>query len=111
MYFFIKLPANIRSSQETVVNQQDLDELSDFARRTARTAGALLRENLPRRHRVQHKGVVDLVTEVDRLSEEAIVKAIHAAYPDHPVLAEEGSGRAESGDLRWIVDPLDGTTN
>jgi len=93
------------------MNEPALDELLDFAGRTARAAGDLLRERSSRRHRVEHKGAVDLVTEMDRLSERVIVEAIHSAYPEHPVLAEEGTGRAESSILRWIVDPLDGTTN
>ena len=93
------------------MNEPALDELLDFARRTARMAGGLLLEKVSRRHRVERKGVIDLVTEVDRLSERAIVEAIGSAYPEHSVLAEEGSGRAEAGGLRWIVDPLDGTTN
>jgi len=93
------------------MNEPPLDELLDFARQTARMAGGLLRERAHRRHRVEHKGAVDLVTEVDRLSEGAIVGAIHSTYPEHPVQAEEGTSRSESSALRWIVDPLDGTTN
>ena len=93
------------------MEQPSLDELLDFARETARMAGALLREKAHHRHRVEHKGVVNLVTEMDRLSEQTIVQAIHAAYPDHHVQAEEGTGREGSGVMRWIVDPLDGTTN
>jgi len=93
------------------MNESPLDELLDFARTTARMAGDLLKKRASRGFRVEHKGAVDLVTEVDRHSEQAIVEAIRSAYPNHSVLAEEGTIRAESSALRWIVDPLDGTTN
>ena len=59
---------------------------------------------------VQHKTLNDLVSEVDRASEAAIIETIHAAYPDHAILAEE-SGAAGESDYAWIIDPLDGTTN
>lgn len=59
---------------------------------------------------VQHKTLNDLVSEVDRASEAAIIETIHAAYPDHAILAEESGATGES-DYVWIIDPLDGTTN
>ena len=52
----------------------------------------------------------DLVTELDRRSEALIVERLRSAYPDDAVIAEEGSSVAGSG-ARWVVDPLDGTTN
>ncbi len=54
---------------------------------------------------------IDLVTEVDRLSEEAIRREIAATYPDHVVLGEEAGQAAGEAVHRWIVDPLDGTVN
>ena len=59
---------------------------------------------------VRHKSLNDLVSEVDRAAEEAIIDIIHAAYPEHAILAEE-SGAAGRSDYVWIIDPLDGTTN
>lgn len=60
---------------------------------------------------VSRKGAVDLATDADRASEEAIVSAIRRTFPRHDILAEEGDyGRFDSI-YRWIVDPLDGTTN
>ena len=73
----------------------------------ARAAGAVLcrpPEGL------RHKGAVDLVTQVDLASEEVLRAAFARHTPDIPVLAEEGGG-AEGIETRWIVDPLDGTTN
>ena len=74
-------------------------------------AGQLLMERFGPRQKVDHKGEIDLVTDDDRHSEQAIVKAIRAVYPDHLILTEEGTSRGGEGHVRWIVDPLDGTTN
>jgi myo-inositol-1(or 4)-monophosphatase len=62
---------------------------------------------------VTTKGPKDFVSEVDRAAEAAIVETIHAVYPDHAILAEEGTGRGKNADAEhtWIIDPLDGTTN
>jgi myo-inositol-1(or 4)-monophosphatase len=59
---------------------------------------------------VRHKSLNDLVSEVDRAAEEAIIHTIRAAYPDHAILAEESGASGESEHV-WIIDPLDGTTN
>ncbi len=62
---------------------------------------------------VSTKGPKDFVSEVDRGAEAAIVETLLAAYPDHAILAEEGTakGANASADYLWIIDPLDGTTN
>jgi myo-inositol-1(or 4)-monophosphatase len=61
---------------------------------------------------VRHKGLVDLVTDVDVQSEHLISEAILSAFPTHAILGEEGGARAGSdARYRWIIDPLDGTTN
>lgn len=59
------------------------------------------------------KGPKDFVSEVDRAAEAAIVDIIHATYPDHAILAEEGTAKGANVDAEhvWIIDPLDGTTN
>jgi myo-inositol-1(or 4)-monophosphatase len=59
---------------------------------------------------VRHKSLNDLVSEVDRASEQAIVDTLKTAYPDHAILAEE-SGASGRSDYVWVIDPLDGTTN
>ena len=53
----------------------------------------------------------DLVTEVDRSAEQEIVKAIRAARPDDEIIGEEGTNLRGTTGVRWILDPLDGTTN
>jgi myo-inositol-1(or 4)-monophosphatase len=62
---------------------------------------------------VTSKGPKDFVTEVDRAAEEAIVETLIEAYPQHGVLAEEGTAgdRNQDAEYVWIIDPLDGTTN
>jgi myo-inositol-1(or 4)-monophosphatase len=62
---------------------------------------------------VKTKGPKDFVSEVDHAAEAAIVETLHAAYPDHAILAEEGTARDRNRDAEnvWIIDPLDGTTN
>ncbi|HEY7912853.1 MAG TPA: inositol monophosphatase family protein [Blastocatellia bacterium] len=83
----------------------------DFAVRVAKDAGRLLRDRLGTNIQVGHKGAINIVTDLDLASEQLIREAIATYYPRHEVLAEEG-GLAESrSDYRWIVDPLDGTTN
>lgn len=78
----------------------------------ARQAGAILLDGLGRVERIQFKGQVDLVTEVDQRSEAAIVKFVNARFPDHRIVAEEGSGDPTGASpYRWLIDPLDGTTN
>ena len=60
---------------------------------------------------VEHKGTVNLVTEVDLAAEEWIVSRIRKAFPTHSILAEEKHNNVPAGDVRWVIDPLDGTTN
>jgi len=86
-------------------------ELLSFAEAVAREAGALLRERFGTRLDVRHKGRINLVTEVDLLAEQCIRRQIQAHFPDHSILAEEEGLTETASAFRWIVDPLDGTTN
>ena len=88
-----------------------MKELSDFSRHLARKAGKLLADRFTRQNPVYYKGTIDLVTEADRMSEELILSEIGRRYPDHGVLSEESEEKDGRTALRWIVDPLDGTTN
>jgi myo-inositol-1(or 4)-monophosphatase len=61
---------------------------------------------------VRRKGENDFVTQADKESEAAILAEIRKSFPDHRILAEEGSGAGQgTGDYEWLIDPLDGTTN
>jgi myo-inositol-1(or 4)-monophosphatase len=77
----------------------------------AREAGALLMEHFARRVTIEYKGEVDLVTAADRASEQLVVDRLRARWPEHGIVAEEGTRSETGADYRWYVDPLDGTTN
>lgn len=83
----------------------------EFIEATAREAGALLRERIDDLHTVRYKGEINLVTEADRLSEALIMERIRGTFPDHGILTEESPEITNGSRFRWIVDPLDGTTN
>jgi myo-inositol-1(or 4)-monophosphatase len=92
------------------------NSLLNFAIQTARDAGRILAERFGRTLQITNKGELDLVTESDLASERLIIERIKTYYPRHAILAEE-SGASEPADRdgqdewRWIIDPLDGTTN
>jgi myo-inositol-1(or 4)-monophosphatase len=80
--------------------------------RLAERAAAIHREGLERGFQVQEKSsATDYVTEIDRAAEAAIVEGILAERPDDGILGEEGTDRAGTTGVRWVVDPLDGTAN
>jgi len=83
----------------------------NFAIRVAQDAGRLLRDRMGTSFDISHKGDINLVTEVDLASEKLIREAIATHYPRHQVLAEEGGLAETTSEYRWVVDPLDGTTN
>jgi myo-inositol-1(or 4)-monophosphatase len=86
----------------------------NFAIETARQAGQILLEKFGRKINVSKKGDINLVTEADLASEELIIERIKSYYPKHSILAEEaGNAVVIGGDnqWKWIIDPLDGTTN
>lgn len=95
-----------------------LDELGALAADLARRAGDLLLAGLatvPELLEAERVGTkssaTDMVSEVDRASERLLVEGILAARPDDGILGEEGTDRAGRSGVRWVVDPLDGTTN
>jgi myo-inositol-1(or 4)-monophosphatase len=77
----------------------------------AKEAGEVLRKGFGWQHSVRYKGEVDLVTEVDEQAEQVIREILLGAFPTYGMLAEEGGTLVGEEDARWIVDPLDGTTN
>jgi myo-inositol-1(or 4)-monophosphatase len=80
--------------------------------KAARRAGEIIVRGLARFEGVEtaSKGLNDFVTNIDRNAEAAIIETLGEAYPHHAFLAEE-SGASGTGDIVWIIDPLDGTTN
>jgi myo-inositol-1(or 4)-monophosphatase len=86
----------------------------NFAIETARDAGRLLLEKFGRGIAVSKKGDINLVTEADLASEALIIERIKSYYPKHSILAEESGEAVVTGSdqaWKWIIDPLDGTTN
>jgi len=91
--------------------------LPNFAMQMARDAGRILVDRQGRALQVSKKGDIDLVTESDLASEKLIIERIRSYYPRHAILAEESGASAGENvaegksEWRWIIDPLDGTTN
>jgi len=90
-----------------------VDELIEIAERAARAAGAVLRQRFagPRTGVGTKSSATDMVSDADRAAEDAILRVILGARPDDAVLGEEGGAREGGSGIRWVVDPLDGTTN
>jgi myo-inositol-1(or 4)-monophosphatase len=82
-----------------------------LAMSAAGNAGDYLKKHLNSSHNIRFKGEIDIVTEADRQAESMIIAAIHQQYPDHDILAEESAATHNGSLYRWIIDPLDGTTN
>jgi myo-inositol-1(or 4)-monophosphatase len=83
----------------------------DFAIDIARRAGALLRNGLDGQRQINLKSQFEVVTDMDRASEDLIVGAIRDRFPDHAILAEESGGAFAGTQPTWLIDPLDGTNN
>lgn len=88
-----------------------MKEFLQSAEEACRIAGNLQLEGLKRAKRIEFKGSINLVTDVDKACELAIVELLQGRFPDHDILAEEGSGRRKDSEYKWVIDPLDGTTN
>jgi len=95
------------------LTEKELFELLEIAKRAARLAADVHRRALASgEFEVETKrSSSDLVTRVDRESEHELVKAIRAARPDDEIIGEEGTSVSGTSGVRWILDPLDGTTN
>ncbi len=86
----------------------------NIAKEIALEAAELLRQGQLKGFSLDTKSTsIDLVTEYDELAEKLIVERLRQSFPEHGIVAEEGSSAAGSGeeDYRWYVDPLDGTNN
>ncbi len=87
--------------------------IKEMAIVAAHGAGKILRENMSRisDHDIEDKTPFDFVTVIDKESERYIIDMIHDQFPEHEILAEESGETKGSNAHRWIIDPLDGTTN
>ncbi len=89
------------------MNLPTLVELESLARQ----AGQILQDGYEKEHDVQLKGVIDLVTEVDRQSETFLLGEIRTRWPYSRIVAEESGESGQDGGVVWYIDPLDGTVN
>lgn len=77
----------------------------------ARQAGEILRAGFGKMHEIRFKGVIDVVTEIDRRSEDFLLREIRRCYPNQRIVTEESGEFLGDGRSAWFVDPLDGTVN
>lgn len=87
------------------------DELKRVALKAVKEGGAILVKYFGKIKSIDYKGEINLVTEADQRSEEVILSIIKDSYPNHRILAEETGESGNSSSFKWIIDPLDGTTN
>jgi myo-inositol-1(or 4)-monophosphatase len=87
--------------------------MTNMALRAGRKAGQIIVRAMDRIEilTVEEKRRHDLVSEVDRNAEDAIIEVLHRAYPDHGIIGEESGIVFPEAEYTWIIDPLDGTTN
>lgn len=90
-----------------------LQSYLSVAEESARRAGAYIREHLGslKAADIDAKQTADYVTVVDKASERIIIETIHGVFPEHRIFAEESQRDEATEGFRWIIDPLDGTTN
>ena len=115
MYFwsikrrFARLRATITPPPDSTTMQPMLN----IAIRAARSAGDHIVRKINKLPdlKIEEKGLNDYVSEVDRQAEEKIIETLLTSFPNHGILAEESGEIEGSEDFRWVIDPLDGTTN
>jgi len=93
------------------MRSQNVDEILEVAQEAAVEAGSLLAEKQRTDFKISKKGPVNLVTEMDLMAEQIIVDRIMERFPDHQILAEERGSEEGTTPIKWVIDPLDGTTN
>jgi myo-inositol-1(or 4)-monophosphatase len=89
----------------------DVDLYRAVAADAALISGRIQQARLGTRIAIENKGELDLVTEVDRACEAAILARLRRSFPGHGFVAEEGGGALSGSEYVWYIDPLDGTTN
>lgn len=90
----------------------DFQNFADFAGEICYDAGSILLKGFRSGEtEVSFKSRTDLVTNIDKESEEFLFNRIRSEYPEHSIIAEEGSRKDSQGEYLWYVDPLDATNN
>ena len=90
-----------------MLQQPKIEDLIELAKKS----GSILKEGYGKQHEIKHKGIIDLVTEIDKESETFLIQEIQEHYPGHRIIAEENGEINGQNDHCWYIDPLDGTVN
>lgn len=85
--------------------------LLQIAKKLAHDAGALALDYQKRKLKIEKKAEINFVTEADIACEDLIVSTIKKNFPDHSIISEESGVHEGDGEYKWIIDPIDGTTN
>ncbi len=93
------------------LDMKEDDRFRNVAIAAAKEAGRIQKLRFGRSLQVEYKGEINPVTEVDTLCDQAIARVILDAFPGHDLLTEESAFKNKGSPWRWIIDPLDGTTN
>src|SRR3989339_281757 len=84
----------------------------EIVKNIATQAGRFQLKRLGKIKSISYKGRMNIVTDVDRTSEAIILKRLSRHFPDYQTLSEEAGGNYRTSNLpKWVIDPLDGTTN
>lgn len=91
----------------------NLELLTSEVIKVAKEVGLFIQEEATKfdREKIEHKGLNDLVSYVDKESEKKLIRRLNDLLPEAGVLAEEGTGNSSGQSYQWVIDPLDGTTN
>ena len=98
-------------NSEAVLDRKLIERALNLSVTLARRAGRILMEEFGKGVNIELKGQIDPVTDLDRRVESFLVGGITEEFPDHDLLAEEGTYPEGGSEYRWVIDPLDGTTN
>ncbi|MGD0228998.1 MAG: inositol monophosphatase family protein [Syntrophorhabdales bacterium] len=88
-----------------------MDRVLEFAVELAFESGRIQKRRYQERHSIYHKGEINIVTDVDLECQERIIALISKRFPDDHIIAEEQKNVFDGSRNRWIIDPIDGTTN
>jgi len=88
-----------------------MDEIIEFAIMCALESGKIQRKYFQRHFNIQYKGEINIVTDVDMACQEKLISLISENFPDEEIISEEKSNNFHEKSKKWIIDPLDGTTN
>lgn len=88
-----------------------LELVRKTAEKAAHAAGEILKEKLGKLSHLDYKSAFNIVTEADKASEDEVIRIIREQFPDHQILGEESGAHKSDSKKRWLIDPLDGTTN